>query len=93
MDDPALKCPRCGAPVESRLTRRAPRIDKHVSADRASTRSKPLTAAEVARCADEWMRAQEHLGELGVMAESHWALDWAERLLAELQRLRGRRGL
>ena len=47
-----------------------------------------LTDAEIARCGDERQRAQEQVGRLGVMAESHWALDWAERLLAEVRRLR-----
>jgi hypothetical protein len=42
------------------------------------------------RCADEWNRAQEQLGSLGVISESHWALDWAERLLADLRRCRTR---
>ena len=49
-----------------------------------------LTDAEIDRCGDEWDRAQEQLGRLGVMAESHWALDWAERLLAEVRRHRAR---
>jgi hypothetical protein len=49
-----------------------------------------LTPEDLERSAKEWERSQEHLGKLGAMAESMWALDWADRLLAEIRRLRGR---
>jgi hypothetical protein len=47
---------------------------------------------DVERSAEEWRRAQDQVGKLGVLAESNWALDWAERLLSDLRRLRGARG-
>ena len=84
-DEPALQCPNCGDPLEYRHTRRAGRPEKR-PAERATSEAKPITRADLERCADEWNRAQEQLGNLGVMLESYWALDWADRLLAELQR-------
>jgi hypothetical protein len=71
--------------LECRHTRRAGRTEKR-SAEGATSGAEPITRADLERCADEWNRAQEQLGNLGVMSESHWALDWAERLLAELRR-------
>ena len=50
-----------------------------------------LTDDEFERCAQEWKRCQAHLGRLGAMAESIWALDWADRLIAEIRRLRNDR--
>jgi hypothetical protein len=47
-----------------------------------------LTDDEIELCAEEWKRSQAHLGRLGAMAESIWALDWADRLIAEIRRLR-----
>ena len=85
-DERAFKCPSCGAPLECLHTRRAARIAKQVAPEPPGPDEEPLTDAEVERCAEQWTRAQEHLGNLGLMAESHWALDWAERLLAEIRR-------
>src|SRR6478672_1017215 len=84
-DEPDLRCPNCGEAIECRHTRRAGRAEKR-AAERATSEAKPMTRADVERCAEEWNRAEEQLGNLGVMSESHWALDWAERLLAELRR-------
>jgi len=84
-----FKCPSCSARLECRPTRRTGRADKRGPSDGLGAEPKPLTDAEMARCAGEWTSAQEQVGNLGVMAESHWALDWAERLLADLRRLRG----
>ena len=50
-----------------------------------------LTDDEIELCAEEWKRSQVHLGRLGAMAESIWALDWADRLIAEIRRLRKER--
>jgi hypothetical protein len=88
--DGRFKCPSCGARLESRPTRRTGRAERLASFDGAGAEPKPLTDAEMERCASEWTAAQEQLGRLGIMAESHWALDWAERLLADLRRQRGR---
>jgi hypothetical protein len=82
-----FKCPSCSAPLDCRHTRRAARTEKP-DAIRPTPQTTPLTDVEIDRCGDEWDRAQEQVGRLGVMAESHWALDWAERLLAEVRRLR-----
>jgi hypothetical protein len=86
--DRTFKCPDCGAPLDCRPTRRAFRKAKQSLPDPPWPDTEPLTDAEVERCAEEWKRAQEHVGSLGVMSESHWALDWAERLRAEIRRLR-----
>jgi hypothetical protein len=81
-------CPNCRSPLDSRRTRRA-RIQKQPTADTNPADATGLTDEQLQRCAEEWARAQDHLGNLGVMAESHWALDWAERLLAEIRKVRG----
>jgi len=49
---------------------------------------RPLGDQEIGRSGTEWEWTQQQLGNLGVMAESNWALDWAERLLREVRRLR-----
>jgi len=48
----------------------------------------PLSDQEIARSGTEWESTQQQLGDFGVMAESDRALDWAERLLREVRRLR-----
>ena len=85
-----FKCPCCSAPLDCRQTRRAARTELRTIARGEPAAMNRLTDAEIDRCGDEWDRAQEQLGRLGVMAESHWALDWAERLLAEVRRHRTR---
>ena len=67
--------------------RRAPRVET-TSAARLSSPAPRLTDDEIELCAQEWNRSQEHLGRMGALAESIWALDWADRLLAEIRRLR-----
>jgi hypothetical protein len=67
--------------------RRAPRVET-TSAARLSSPAPRLTDDEIELCAQEWERSQAHLGHLDAMAESIWALDWADRLLAEIRRLR-----
>jgi predicted RNA-binding Zn-ribbon protein involved in translation (DUF1610 family) len=86
-------CARCGeALTDCRRTRRASRLAKPKIARVAPLpRPRELSDDELDRCGQEWERSQEHLGRLGVMAESMWALDWADRLVAEIRRLRSRR--
>jgi hypothetical protein len=91
-DEPEFHCPNCGDTLESRHTRRAARAEKR-SPERAAPEAPPITRADLERCAEEWNRAQEQVWNLGVLSESHWALDWAERLLAELRRRIGADGL
>ena len=55
---------------------------------RVSSPAPRLTADEIELCAQEWKRSQAYPGRLGAMAESIWALDWADRLIAEIRRLR-----
>ena len=89
-DDPPFHCPRCGTRLtDCRRTRRAPRREKAKIAPPEAEGEDELTSEDLERCAKEWERSQEHVGKLGAMAESMWALDWADRLLAELRRLRG----
>src|SRR4051812_12305310 len=75
--DDRFRCPSCGTRLECRHTRRTGRAGKGAQPEGAGTALNPLSDSELARCADEWTAAQEQLGSLGVMAESHWALDWA----------------
>jgi len=49
---------------------------------------RPLSDQEIARSGSEREWTQQQLGNLGVLAESNWALDWGERLLREVCRLR-----
>jgi hypothetical protein len=89
-EDRQFRCPRCGERLtDCRRTRRAPRGNKPRIADATAARGpKELTGEDLEQCAKEWERSQEHLGRLGEMAESMWALDWADRLLREIGRLR-----
>ena len=83
-----FRCPQCGAPLtECRRTRRASSASRRTAAGEAATSDDGALAPEdVERCAHEWAHTHEILGSLGVMAESNWALDWADRLLAEMRR-------
>lgn len=51
--------------------------------------AQPLLAGELQACADQWGRAH---GEPDVVratvAEAAWAVEWAQRLIAEIRRLR-----
>jgi hypothetical protein len=84
-------CPKCARELEDcRPTRRARRTQKDTAEDipiRVAD-PRPLSDQEIAQSGTEWERTQQQLGNLGVMAESNWALDWAERLLREVRRLR-----
>jgi hypothetical protein len=91
--EPPFYCARCGmALTDCRRTRRASRLAKPKIARAARPAGpKDLSDEELDRCLQEWERSQaEYLGRLGVMAESMWALDWADRLLADIRRLRNR---
>ncbi len=84
-------CPKCGRELEDcRPTRRARRTPKNAADDMPIAVADPrqLSEQEIARSGSEWEWTQHQLGNLGVMAESNWALDWAERLLHEVRRLR-----
>jgi hypothetical protein len=84
-------CPKCGRELEDcRPTRRARRTPKNTADDRPIAVADPraLSDQEIARSGSEWQWTQQQLGNLGVLAESNWALDWAERLLREVRRLR-----
>jgi hypothetical protein len=75
---------------ECRPTRRARRTPTNAAQDVPISVADPprLSDQEIARSGREWEWTQQQLGNLGVMAESNWALDWAERLLREVRRLR-----
>jgi hypothetical protein len=77
---------------DCRPSRRARRTPKSTAEDIPISLAdpRPLGDQEIARCGTEWEWTQQQLGNLGVMAESNWALDWAERLLSEVRRLRAR---
>jgi hypothetical protein len=84
-------CPKCGRPLEDcRPTRRVRRTQRNTAEDLPTTvvDPRPLSDQEIAQSGREWERTQQQLGNLGVLAESNWALDWAERLLREVGRLR-----
>jgi hypothetical protein len=51
---------------------------------------KPLTDEDLVRATSEWRAALNHpqRGVPQAIAESEWAIDWAERLLAEVRRFR-----
>ena len=84
-----LGCMVCGELLpEPRPSRRAPPSESRAQAGVTSGIGDALSDADLARCAREWNHTQELLGRLGVMAESNWALDWADRLIADLRRRR-----
>jgi len=86
-----FQCPKCGRDLEDcRPTRRARRTPKKTAEDMpiAVADPRPLSDQEIARSGKEWESTQQQLGNLGVLAESNWALDWAERLLREVRQLR-----
>lgn len=86
-----FQCPKCGCELEDcRPTRRARRTPKNTADETpiAVADPRPLSDQEIARSGSEWEWTQQQLGNLGVLAESNWALDWAERLLREVRRLR-----
>jgi hypothetical protein len=86
-DDPPFYCPRCRTKLsDCRRTRRASRSQKPRIPLPGDETLEDLTEEDVERSAREWERTQEHVGKLGAMAESMWALDWADRLLAALRR-------
>jgi hypothetical protein len=90
--DGPFYCPRCRRALKDcRRTRRASRSERAKMPTGAlpADEEKELTDGDLDRCEKEWERTQEHLGRLGAMAESMWALDWADRLVAEVKRLRG----
>jgi predicted RNA-binding Zn-ribbon protein involved in translation (DUF1610 family) len=80
-------CPQCGAALtECRRTRRATPAGRRTAGEATASDDEALAPQDVERCAFEWSHTHEILGSLGVMAESNWALDWADRLLAEVRR-------
>lgn len=87
-EDGAFVCPKCAAALtDCRPTRRAASGGTTRKGDAARREDEiALTAEDLERCGKDWAHTQELLGNLGVMAESNWALDWAERLIAELRR-------
>jgi hypothetical protein len=87
-EEGSFVCPKCAtALTDCRPTRRAASGGTTRKGDPALPEdTMALTPDDLDRCAKEWAHTQELLGNLGAMAESSWALDWAERLIAEARR-------